>query len=101
MFVWKPSQTCGTARRKPSGLKNEWRNLPISAPPQRANRLFQDRRDRVEKPLLHQTLDGPICLERVDRLVQGGLQFAPLVHDRPVMLLRDDLAGDAAICARL
>src|SRR6266436_3268183 len=33
MLVWKPSQTWGTARRRPSGLKNTCRNLPISPPP--------------------------------------------------------------------
>src|SRR2546422_10946648 len=86
MFVWKPSHTCGTARRKPSGLKKECRNLPISASAALTTPLLQDRNARERQPLRLQPLDRSVRLERIDRAVQRGLQLAALVHDRAVAL---------------
>src|SRR6266571_3898554 len=101
MFVWKPSHTCGTARRKPSGLKKECRNLPISTPPQLTTSLLQDRNARERQPLRLQPRDRSIRLERFDRAVQRGLQLAALVHDRTVALVRDDLTDHTAVRPRL
>src|SRR5437016_11657386 len=101
MLVWKPSQICGTARRKPSGLKNECRNLPISASAAWSSRLLQDRDARERQPFLLQPGDGSVGLQRQDRRVQRGLQLAVVIHHGAVPLVRHDLTDHAAVGSRL
>src|SRR6266516_7946178 len=103
MLNWKPFQTCGTARRKSSGLKNVCRSCPTATSSAAASSLFQDGDlvGVVPEPPENELSDRPVLAQGGDRFADVGLQRAVLSHHGPVALVGVDLRDDATVGARL
>src|SRR6266516_7560918 len=86
MLNSKPFQTCGTARRKSSGLKNVCRSCPTPDLLGGASSLFQDGDlvGVVPEPPEDELSDRPVLAQGVDRVADIGLQRAVLSQRGPV-----------------
>src|SRR5438876_6238786 len=101
MFVWKPFHTSGNTCRNACGLKNASRKRCMAGRRRLPLLQYRHLREVQVEPLLLPLCDRAVRRQRLDRGVDGGLELAPLRHDGSVLLVRDDLAGDGPVGARL